>query len=217
VGKVVRIGALTLLLIGASPLAEEPFGVATVPAAQDSALAVIWRDLQTAMRADEQTVAACRADPACGSPAAMRFIAIVDGAKLHEGLTRIGQINRAFNLAIPAQRDGMGTWKSPLAALVSPGDCKSYAVTKYAALAAAGIAPDDRRLVLVWEKARPAETHLVVAVRVDRRWLILDSRSLIMTESSGATYQPLQIIDHAGVRNVPPLRPVGRAAVKTGP
>ncbi len=204
-GSLIRIGALTLLLMGASPLAEEPFGIATVPAAQDSALPVIWRVLQPAMRADEQTVAACRADPACGSPAALRFIAIVDAAKLHEGLTRIGQINRALNLAIPAQRDGMGTWKSPLAALVSPGDCKSYAVTKYAALAAAGIAPEDRRLVIVREKARPAETHLIVAVRVDRRWLILDSRSLIMTESTGAAYQPLQIIDHSGVRNVPPF------------
>ena len=151
------------------------------------------------MRADEQAVAACRADPGCGSPGALRFIAIVDGAKLHKGLTRIGQINRALNLAIPAQRDGMGTWKSPLAALVSPGDCKSYAVTKYAALAAAGIAPDDRRLAIVWGKARPAETHLIVVVRVDRRWLILDSQSLIMTESTGATYQPLHVIDQSGV------------------
>ncbi|WP_291865060.1 transglutaminase-like cysteine peptidase [Bradyrhizobium sp.] len=204
-GNVIQIGALALLLIGASPLAEEPFGVATAPAAQDGALSAVWRDLQAAMRADEQTVAACRTNPACGSPAARRFIAIVDGAKRHEGLTRIGQINRALNLAIPAQRDGMGTWKSPLAALVSPGDCKSYAVTKYAALAAAGIAPDDRRLVIVRDKARPTETHLVVAVRVDRRWLILDSRSLIMTESTGATYQPLQIIDHSGVRNVSPF------------
>ena len=151
-GSLVRIGALSLLLIGASPLAEEPFGVATVPAALDSALAVIWRDLQPAMRADEQTVAACRANPACGSFAALRFIAIVEGANRHQGLARIGQINRALNQAIPAQRDGLGTWKSPLAALVSPGDCKSYAVTKYAALAAAGIAPDDRRLVIVWER-----------------------------------------------------------------
>jgi predicted transglutaminase-like cysteine proteinase len=156
------------------------------------------------MRADEQTVAACRGNPACGSSAALRFIAIVEGANRHQGLARIGQINRALNQAIPAQRDGLGTWKSPLAALASPGDCKSYAVTKYAALAAAGIAPDDRRLVIVWEKARPAETHLVVAVRVDRRWLILDSRSLTMAESSGAGYRPLQVIDHSGVRDVPP-------------
>ncbi|HEX7563058.1 MAG TPA: hypothetical protein VF396_07350 [Bradyrhizobium sp.] len=42
------------------------------------------------MRTDEQTVIACRVNPACGSPAALRFIAIVGQAKLHEGLARVG-------------------------------------------------------------------------------------------------------------------------------
>jgi predicted transglutaminase-like cysteine proteinase len=208
-GNAFRIGALTALLIGASPLADEPFGVATVPA-PDDAISAIWRDLQPAMRTDEQTVIACRANPACGSPAALRFIAIVDEAKLHEGLARVGHINRAVNLAIQAQRDGMGTWKSPLAALASPGDCKSYAVTKCAALGAAGIAPDDRRLVMVWDNARPTQTHLIVVVRVEQRWLILDSRSLIMVDSTRApAYQPLLTLDHSGVREFPPLPPVG--------
>src|SRR6478752_5675664 len=80
-GNVSRIGVLIILLIGASPLAAEPFGVATVPAAPDSRIAAIWRDLQPAMRADEDTIAVCRANPACGSPAALRFIAIVDDAR----------------------------------------------------------------------------------------------------------------------------------------
>jgi predicted transglutaminase-like cysteine proteinase len=208
-GNAFRIGALTALLIGASPLADEPFGITTVPA-PDGAISAIWRDLQPAMRTDEQTVTACRVNPACGSPAALRFIAIVDEAKLHEGLARVGHINRAVNLAIQAQRDGMGTWKSPLAALASPGDCKSYAVTKYAALGAAGIAPDDRRLVMVWDNARPTQTHLIVVVRVEQRWLILDSRSLIMVDSTRApAYQPLLTLDHSGVREFPPLPPVG--------
>jgi hypothetical protein len=40
-GNAFRIGALTALLIGASPLADEPFGVATVPA-PDGAISAIW-------------------------------------------------------------------------------------------------------------------------------------------------------------------------------
>ena len=51
------------------------------------------------MRTNEQTVIACRVNPACGSPAALRFIAIVDEAKLHEGLARVGHINRAVSAA----------------------------------------------------------------------------------------------------------------------
>lgn len=209
-GNVFRIGALTMLLIGASALANEPFGVATITAPLDSAISLIWRDLQLAMQADEQIVIACRINPACGSPAALRFIAIVDDAKLHEGLARVGHINRAVNLAIQAQRDGMGTWKSPLAALASPGDCKSYAVTKYAALEAVGIAPDDRRLVMVRDNARPTQTHLIVVVRIEQRWIILDNRSLTMVDSTRSpTYQPLLTLDHSGVREFPPLPPVG--------
>ena len=89
-GNVSRIGVLIILLIGASPLVAEPFGVATVPAAPDSRISAIWRDLQPAMRADEQTIVVCRANPACGSPAALRFIAIVDEARRYQGRALLG-------------------------------------------------------------------------------------------------------------------------------
>ena len=207
--NVFRIVALAVLSIGASLLADEPFGVTTVPA-PNSAMAVTWERLQREMRADERTVLACRTDPRCGSRAALRFIAIVDEAKQYGGLARIGHINRSVNLAIQTQRNGMGSWKAPLDALSSPGDCKSYAVTKYAALGAVGIAPEDRRLVMVWDNARPTETHLIVVVRVEQRWLILDNRSLIMIESTRApAYQPLLTLDHSGARSFPALPPVG--------
>jgi predicted transglutaminase-like cysteine proteinase len=203
-GNVSRIGILAILLIGASPLAAEPFGVATVPA-PDSRISAIWRDLQPAIRADEQTLGVCRANPGCGSPAALRFIAIVDEARRYQGRALLGHINRAVNLAIPTTRGGV-SWQSPLKALASFGDCKSYAVTKYAALGAAGIAPEDRRLVMVWDNARPQETHLVVLVRVARRWLILDNRSLTLADSNDQqAYQPLHAFDHSGVRDFPPL------------
>jgi len=207
-GNVSRIGVLIILLIGASPLAAEPFGVATVPAAPDSRIAAIWRDLQPAMRADEDTIAVCRANPACGSPAALRFIAIVDEARRYQGRALLGHINRAVNLAIPTTRGGV-PWQSPLKALASLGDCKSYAVTKYAALGAAGIAPEDRRLVMVRDNAHPQETHLVVVVRVARRWLILDNRNLTLADSTDLqAYRPLHVFDHSGMRDFPPLVPV---------
>src|SRR6476469_10770543 len=105
-GNVSRIGVLIILLIGASPLAAEPFGVATVQAAPDSRIAAIWRDLQPAMRADEDTVAVCRANPACGSPAALRFIAIVDDAHRYQGRALLRQINRPVHLPLPTTSSG---------------------------------------------------------------------------------------------------------------
>jgi predicted transglutaminase-like cysteine proteinase len=201
--KAFRIITLAGLLIGVSPDdASKPFGVATIPA-PDDALTTIWRGLQSAMRADEQIVVTCRDDPACGSPAALQFIAIVDEAKSYEGRALVGHINRAVNLAITATHHEV-PWMSPLKALTEPGDCKSYAVAKYAALGDAGIAPDDRRLVIVWDRAHPDETHLVVAVRVEQQWLILDNMTSVLTEStSKPTYEPLHTLDETGVRDFP--------------
>lgn len=197
-----HISALTALLISASPSADEPFGVTTVEA-PDGPISVIWRGLQPDMQADERTVVACRVDPTCGSTAALGFIAIVDEAMLYEGRARVGHINRAVNRAIETTR-GEVPWMSPLKALASPGDCKSYAVTKYAALGDAGIAPEDRRLVMVFDRAHPIETHLVVVVRVAMQWLILDNLTLILVESGGQpTYEPLHMLDHTGVRDFP--------------
>jgi predicted transglutaminase-like cysteine proteinase len=59
----------------------------------------------------------------------------------------IGRLNRSVNGAIPTTRANVA-WLSPLAALSQAGDCKSYAVAKYLALADAGIAASDRRLVV---------------------------------------------------------------------
>ncbi len=195
-----NIGMLTALLISASPSANEPFGIATVPAA-NGPLSMIWRGLQPDLQADEQTVVACRADPACGSPAALRLIAIVDEAKQYEGRARVGHINRAVNQAIAATRHEV-PWMSPLKAMASPGDCKSYAVTKYAALGEAGIIPGDRRLVIVWDRSHPLETHVVVVVRSDAQWLILDDETMTLVEStSKPTYEPLHVLDQSGVRD----------------
>ncbi len=209
-----HIGALAALLMSASPSADEPFGVATV-AAPDGPVSVIWRELQPDMRADQRIVVACRADPTCGSPAALRFIAIVDEAMQYEGRARVGHINRAVNQAIETTRRDV-PWMAPLKALASPGDCKSYAVTKYAALGDAGIAPEDRRLVMVFDRAHPLETHLIVVVRVALQWLILDNLTSTLVESTGQpTYEPLHMLDDFGGRDFLPANrePVGQGLI----
>jgi hypothetical protein len=62
---------------------------------------------------------------------------------------------------------------------------------------------------MVWDNAHPQETHLVVVVRVARRWLILDNRTLTLADSTEQqVYQPLHVFDHFGVRDFPPLPPV---------
>ena len=59
-------------------------------------------------RLDDEMVqlALCEGDrDGCVSPAALQFLAIVDAARLREGRARLGEINRAINLAIRPMSD----------------------------------------------------------------------------------------------------------------
>jgi predicted transglutaminase-like cysteine proteinase len=204
-GNVFRIAVVVALLITVSPATNEPFAVATVPV-QNSTLSPIWHALRLDLLSDELTITACRADPTCGSPAALKLIAIVDEAMQYDGRARIGHINRAINQAIPPELHKEVPWMSPLEALTLPGDCKSYAITKYAALGNAGIAAADRRLVIVRDRTHPRETHMVVVVRVTGDWLILDSETLTLVDSTAKpTYEPLHMLDDSGVRAFAPV------------
>ncbi|MGZ7132397.1 MAG: hypothetical protein ACXVH6_03335 [Halobacteriota archaeon] len=141
-----RASAFCAIIVGALLLggtgradSDEPFGLPTAVAPTGS-LWIVWRQLESELLLDELIVAQCRANlETCTSPAALRFIAIVNEARQYEGDARIAHINRAINLAI-RWKEGDEKWSSPLAALASGvGDCKSYAVTKYAALGDVGI------------------------------------------------------------------------------
>jgi predicted transglutaminase-like cysteine proteinase len=214
--------ALGLLLMGpaARAASNEPFGLSTVAVA-DGALPATWQKLRFELQSDESIVVQCRAEPqSCASPAARRFIAIAREGDHYEGLAKIGRINRAVNLAIgAASATVQSRWSSPLQTLAArSGDCKQYAVLKYAALMDAGIAADDLRLVIVRiKKMQNPETkqttHALVAVRNDADWIVLDNRSLAMLESKQVLdhYLPLFVLDHRGVRRF--VQPSGAGAV----
>ncbi len=200
--------AAALLLLGLTAQADpgEPFGLTTVQA--QGPLAATWRGLQARMTAERPIIARCRAAfSACRSIAALKFIALVDEGRNFEGRTRIGRINRAVNLAIRAVEVGApgatrNTWTSPLETLAfGEGDCKQYAVLKYAALQAAGFAANEVRIVIMERRQRP-ETHAMVAVRNDGRWLILDNRVLTIIDARKLLerYRPLYEFDRRGVR-----------------
>jgi predicted transglutaminase-like cysteine proteinase len=197
--------AVAVLLLGAAAQTDfgEPFALATVDA-PEGPLWADWQRWHVELQSDELIIGNCRHEPeSCGSPAALQLLAIIDEALRHEGLALIGHVNRAVNLAIKptspsAERE---KWKSPLAALAAEtGNCTSYAIIKYAALRDAGIAADDLRLVIV-RIGSLQQDHMVVGVRNEGNWLILDDRSMALAESSELhDYDPLYLLDDRGVR-----------------
>jgi predicted transglutaminase-like cysteine proteinase len=151
-------------------------------------------------------LALCEGDPdRCASPAALQFLAIVDSAKAREGRARLGEINRAINLAIRpmsdlAQWGELDVWSSPLVTRYhGAGDCEDYAIAKFVALRQAGIAPDDLRIVVMRDTLH-GEYHAVAMARLDGHWLTLDNRRMAMVEDADLrNTQPLFVIDQHGV------------------
>lgn len=189
-----------MMLVLAPARAVEPFGASTAPSQSDGLIA-LWRDLQTELAKDEVEIARCRKDVNCGAGAAQRLISIIDEARQYSGRKMIGHLNRGINGAIQSTRT-IVPWLPPLAALSQPGDCKSYAIVKYLALGELGIAASDRRLVVLRGVSRPRERHLVVLVRDDDRWIILDNQTLTLVDSVAASqYEPLTEFDANGVRD----------------
>jgi predicted transglutaminase-like cysteine proteinase len=207
-GPAADLEAATLLTPGsAAPVSKssEPFG-AFAALIYGGGLRDKWLNVERTLDDERVQLALCDGDrERCASPAALQLLAIVDNARAREGRARIGEINRAINLAIRpmsdlAQYGQVDVWNSPLVTFThGAGDCEDYAIAKFVALRLAGIASDDLRIVVVHDTLS-GEDHAVAAARLDGHWLTLDNRRMAMVDDVNArNYRPLFVIDQHGV------------------
>jgi predicted transglutaminase-like cysteine proteinase len=199
-GSLISPGALDLIRKSA-----EPFGLFATRLSAGSLLDK-WKGVERKLEDDMVQFALCDGDREhCVSPAALRFLDIVDAARAREGRARFGEINRAINLAIRSMSDmaqygQIDVWSSPLDTFASgAGDCEDYAIAKFAALRMAGVSPDDIRIVVLRDVLH-GEDHAVVLARLDGHWLTLDNRRMAMIEDIDVrNHRPLFVIDDGGV------------------
>ncbi len=183
----------------------EPFHLGTSPMLRGGLVAK-WQSVVSRLDDERVQLALCDGDREnCASDAALRLLAIVDIGRQRDGRARLGEINRAINLAIRpmsdlAQFGQEDVWSSPLVTFYrGAGDCEDYAIAKFVALRMAGIAAEDLRIVVLADVMR-GEGHAVAAVRLDGHWLILDNRRMAMVEDMAfRNYRPLFAIDQTGV------------------
>jgi predicted transglutaminase-like cysteine proteinase len=215
-GPAANLAAATLNssgLIDEAGSTAEPFGLPTLQL-YEGGLRDKWLGVERELDDEMLVLALCQEDRLrCRSLPALQFLAIVDHAKAREGRARLGEINRAINLAIRpvsdlAQYGSIDVWSSPLATFTrAAGDCEDYAIAKFVALRVSGIAAEDLRLVILRDTIG-RQDHAVVAARLEGRWLLLDNRRMVMVEDAQLrNYRPTFVIDHQGVRQYldPPL------------
>jgi predicted transglutaminase-like cysteine proteinase len=165
-----------------------------------------WADLWSRVLAEGNTISICSVRNELCTKAERRFLSILETGRKAEGRARLGWINRAVNLAIKpmsdwAQYGYAQYWASPLQTLNSEaGDCKDYAIVKFAILRQLGIAQEDLQLVIVYDDQRQTE-HEVVAVRQDQQWLILDNLTMAILDARQIhRYSPMFVMDYRGTR-----------------
>ncbi len=192
--RVFGVLVVAFACMGTSPGHADDF---PFPAAMPhTSLAMKWQGAQRRIMDDEARLADCRAEPWMCSADEMRLEAIVNAGRAREGRARIGEINRAVNLAIrpvsDERRFGVPDyWSGPLETIgSSEGDCEDYAIVKLLALKEAGIGRDDLRLVIVQDGASRS-AHAVAAVRLEGRWLLLDNRFLALVDLNQTHYRVL--------------------------
>lgn len=124
---------------------------------------------------------------------------------MRTGRARLGEINRAVNLAVRPSSDESrygsdDVWSAPLSTFAAgSGDCEDYAIAKYVALQHAGVEAADLRLSIVRDTQRGID-HAVLSVRLDGQWLVLDNRRfLLVEEGSIPNYLPLFTLNESGI------------------
>ena len=177
---------------------DEPFASYSLQAA-DGPLALIWQTVKVGVLADMAKLTLCAAQEEACSKTALALRSVVDEARSHDGLARVGLINRAINLAI--KPTPYPFWQSALETLsAEAGDCKGYAVAKYLALREAGFTERDVKLVIIRDMAA-RQNHAIVTVRLNGDWLVLDNRSLALVHDFEIRRaEPLYMLDEYGVR-----------------
>ncbi len=184
---------------------DEPFGLA-VSVVPPGSLRDKWLSLEHKLADERVQMALCDGDrERCASEAALRLLAIVDAGRAREGRARLGEVNRAINLAIRpmsdfAQYGEADVWSSPLVTFYrGAGDCEDYAIAKFMALRQAGVSPEDLRIVIMRDIFH-GEDHAVAAARLDGHWLMLDNRRMAMIEDGYVrNYRPLFVIDQSAI------------------
>jgi predicted transglutaminase-like cysteine proteinase len=187
---------------------DHPFGL-TGFVGPDGVTKDKWRQVKADILAELPKLTQCHSGLDACTKSNRKFEDIVKEAESQEGLAKIALINAVINGLIDYEPDrnqwGVSDkWSAPIANKkgafeTGHGDCEDYALAKYVALRQAGVRTEDVRVALVHDNAVNAD-HAILAVRYDKRWLILDNRWDKLVEDKELTQlKPLAVIDANGV------------------
>lgn len=154
-----------------------------------------WKRVVERMRADRAALERCFENAAaCRSSAERTWRGILVEAAALPPERRLAVVNEFFN-RWPYKTDSSlyGTseyWATPQEFLTRSGDCEDYAIAKYFTLRFLGFAPENLRVVAVFDRIRNI-AHAVLAVWTEEDILVLDNTTdLILSHRKFRHYRP---------------------------
>lgn len=157
-----------------------------------------WAALMARHDAQGSEFAACLADVAhCPSHLRGTRTLLLQAGDL-DARDRLDVINRFVNRRSPRhwRAERSERWQTLSDFLRSGGDCEDYALAKYFLLRALGVAADDLRVVIAWDRRERAH-HAVLAARLDERVYLLDVDRMHTATASNAYQYLFSINEHA--------------------
>lgn len=170
---------------------------------REGAVVSKWQNLLKRHAAESAEVVACKQDPSTCTAIQKHYLSLIDMARA----AKPGIVNRAVNFSIQYTPDLMqygksDVWSTPLETLATgKGDCEDYAILKFLLFKDAGVLAEDRRLIITREKSQRGENqdHMVLALKVEGAWILLDSRHLSLLKMKETTAQILFVLDESDV------------------
>jgi predicted transglutaminase-like cysteine proteinase len=209
----------------------EPYGLDSESFARLGGRALLdWQKLQPEILADVATIEECRVHKPC-APEAQELLDMVEHAKELKGYERISFVHNSVDKVIFYTPDsyqwgvtnttdaGVAEsehWSPPLETFRSKrGDCEDYVIAKYVVLWMAGVPLTSMRWVFEQQfkdgtRDNLPEKHVVLAVRLEQTWFILDDGAAVEPIKGRTTLsKPLFVIkqDKLGPRTIAAARP----------
>ncbi len=139
-------------------------------------------------------------DPAgAGARTWESFVAGLRGGDRAAQLRAVNAAVNAFPYVTDAANWGMADfWETPIEFLQRAGDCEDFAVTKYMALRALGVAVEDMRVAVVDDRQRGV-THAVLLVAAADGYDVLDNLTDdVLPAAAVPFYRPIYAINEQG-------------------
>ena len=197
-------GRAAIELRSADEPADHPFGMVEF-AAPDGVNKDQWRQIKADILAELPKLTKCQANLDECTSTNRKFAEIVKEAESQEGLAKIALINAVINALIDYEpdRNQWGVADQVDRALRQQKRrfrnrswrLRGLRPRQIRGPPASRVRSEDVRMVLVHDYAVRAD-HAILAVRYDKRWLILDNRwDKLVEDNELKQFKPLAIID----------------------